>query len=209
MRRAGSPTRSSGSPSDGIAVVTNPSLEVDCLTTDQLKKIWEPGSKVPSLADVDPSLPDTELSLYGPGTDSGTFDYFTEAINGEEGATRKDYQPSEDDNVLVQGVEGDEGGLAYFGHSYAEQNKDKLNIVKVDGGKGCVEPTTETIQSGEYTPLSRPLFMYPSDEGAREARGQGVHGLRARERRLDRRDGADRARPGRRPSTSRRRTLGG
>ena len=152
-----------GIANDGIAVVTNPSLEVDCLTTDELKKIWEPGSKVSSLAEVNPDLPDTELSLYGPGTDSGTFDYFTEAINGEEGATRKDYQPSEDDNVLVQGVEGDEGGLAYFGHSYAEQNQDKLNIVKIDGGKGCVEPTTETIQSGEYTPLSRPLFMYPSD----------------------------------------------
>jgi phosphate transport system substrate-binding protein len=153
-----------GIASDGIAVVTNPALEVDCLTTEQLKKIWEPDSKVSSLADVDPSLPDTELSLYGPGTDSGTFDYFTEAINGEEGATRKDYQPSEDDNVLVQGVEGDEGGLAYFGHSYAEQNKDKLNIVQVDGGDGCVEPTTETIQSGEYKPLSRPLFMYPSED---------------------------------------------
>jgi len=153
-----------GIANDGIAVVTNPALEVDCLTTDQLKQIWEPGSKVSSLADVDSSLPDTELSLYGPGTDSGTFDYFTEAINGEEGATRKDYQPSEDDNVLVQGIEGDEGGLGYFGHSYAEQNQDKLNIVKVDGGGGCVEPTTETIQSGEYKPLSRPLFMYPSEK---------------------------------------------
>ena len=150
--------------SDGIAVVTNPSLEVDCLTTEELKKIWEPKSTVQSLADVNPDLPDTTLSLYGPGTDSGTFDFFTETINGEEGATRKDYQPSEDDNVLVQGVEGDEGGLAYFGHSYAEQNKDKLNIVQVDGGKGCVEPTTETIQSGEYAPLSRPLYMYPSDK---------------------------------------------
>jgi phosphate transport system substrate-binding protein len=150
--------------SDGIAVVTNPSLEVECLTTDQLKEIWEPGSKVSSLADVDSSLPDTELSLYGPGTDSGTCDFFTDVINGEEGATRKDYQPSEDDNVLVQGVEGDEGGLAYFGHSYAEQNKDRLNVVQVDGGPGCVEPTLETIQSGEYKPLSRPLFMYPGEK---------------------------------------------
>jgi phosphate transport system substrate-binding protein len=154
--------------SDGIAVVTNPALEVECLTTDQLKQIWEPDSKVTSLADVDPKLPDTELSLYGPGTDSGTFDFFTEVINGEEGATRKDYQPSEDDNVLVQGVEGDEGGLAYFGHSYAEQNKDRLNIVQVDGGGGCVEPTVETIQSGEYEPLSRPLFMYPRDEALKK-----------------------------------------
>ena len=149
---------------DGIAVVTNPALEVECLTTDQLKQIWESGSKVSRLADVDSSLPDAELSLYGPGTDSGTFEFFTETINGEEGNTRKDYQPSEDDNVLVQGVEGDQGGLAYFGHSYAEQNKDRLNVVQVDGGKGCVEPTTETIQSGDYAPLSRPLFMYPSEK---------------------------------------------
>jgi phosphate transport system substrate-binding protein len=150
--------------SDGIAIVTNPALEVDCLTTDQLKQIWESGSKVGSLADVDSKLPDAELSLYGPGTDSGTFEFFTEEINGEEGNTRKDYQPSEDDNVLVQGVTGDEGGFAYFGHSYAEQNKDSLNIVAVDSGDGCVEPTNETIQSGEYKPLSRPLFMYPSDK---------------------------------------------
>ena len=150
--------------SDGIAVVTNPALGVECLTTEQLKQIWESGSKVGSLTDVDPELPDAQLSLYGPGTDSGTFEFFTEEINGEEGNTRKDYQPSEDDNVLVQGVEGDEGGLAYFGHSYAEQNKDRLNVVSVDGGSGCVEPTTETIQSGEYKPLSRPLFMYPSDK---------------------------------------------
>jgi phosphate transport system substrate-binding protein len=150
--------------SDGIAVVTNPALAVDCLTTDQLKQIWESGSDVSSLADVDPKLPDTKLSLYGPGTDSGTFEFFTEQINGEKGNTRKDYQPSEDDNVLVQGVEGDEGGLAYFGHSYAEQNKDRLNVVKVDGGSGCVEPSVETIQSGKYKPLSRPLFMYPSEK---------------------------------------------
>jgi phosphate transport system substrate-binding protein len=147
---------------DGIAVVTNPDLKVDCLTTAQLKKIWNQGSKVKSLSEVDPKLPDTELKLFGPGTDSGTFDFFTEKINGEEGVSREDYSPSEDDNVLVQGVAGEPGGLGYFGHSYYEQNKDKLNLVKVDGGDGCVEPTTETIQSGEYKPLSRPLFMYPS-----------------------------------------------
>ena len=149
---------------DGIAIVTNPALEVECLTTDQLKEMWQSGSKVKSLSEVDSSLPDAELSLYGPGTDSGTFEFFTETINGEEANSRKDYQPSEDDNVLVQGVEGDDGGLAYFGHSYAEQNKDTLNIVQVDGGGGCVEPTTETIQSGEYKPLARPLFMYPSEK---------------------------------------------
>jgi phosphate transport system substrate-binding protein len=147
---------------DGIAVVTNPELKVDCLTSDQLKKLWNQGSKVKSLNEIDPTLPDTELSLFGPGTDSGTFDFFTDVINGEEGVSREDYQPSEDDNVLVQGVAGEPGGLGYFGHSYYEQNKSKLNLVKVDGGGGCVEPTIETIQSGEYKPLSRPLFMYPS-----------------------------------------------
>ena len=147
---------------DGIAVVTNPALKVDCLTTDQLKQLWNKGSKVKSLSEIDPKLPDTELKLFGPGTDSGTFDFFTGEINGEEGVSRDDYSPSEDDNILVQGVAGESGGLGYFGHSYYEQNKDKLNLVKVDGGGGCVEPTTETIQSGEYKPLSRPLFMYPS-----------------------------------------------
>jgi phosphate transport system substrate-binding protein len=147
---------------DGIAVVANPELKVDCLTVDQLKKLWNQGSKVKSLSEVGSQLPDTELSLFGPGTDSGTFDFFTDVINGEEGVSREDYQPSEDDNVLVQGVSGEPGGLGYFGHSYYEQNQDKLNLVKVDGGDGCVEPTTESIQSGEYKPLSRPLFMYPS-----------------------------------------------
>jgi phosphate transport system substrate-binding protein len=147
---------------DGISVVTNPDLKVDCLTVDQLKKIWNEGSKVKNLKEVDPSLPTAELSLFGPGTDSGTFDFFTDEINGEEGVSRKDYQPSEDDNVLVQGVEGEAGGLGYFGFSYYEQNQDKLNLVGIDGGAGCVTPSSETIQSGEYKPLSRPLFMYPS-----------------------------------------------
>jgi phosphate transport system substrate-binding protein len=149
---------------DGIAVVTNPDLKVDCLTTDQLKKLWNQGSKVKSLSEIDPKLPDTALTLFGPGTDSGTFDFFTDEINGEEGVSREDYQPSEDDNVLVQGVSGEPGGLGYFGHSYYEQNQDKLNLVKVDGGDGCVEPTTETIQTGEYKPLGRPLYMYPSNK---------------------------------------------
>ena len=109
-------------------------------------------------------MPDAEVSLYGPGTDSGTFDYFTDVINGEEDVSRKDYQPSEDDNVLVQGVEGDENGMGYFGFSYYEQNQDQLNLVSVDGGDGCVAPSPDTIQDGSYSPLSRPLFMYPSDE---------------------------------------------
>jgi phosphate transport system substrate-binding protein len=102
------------------------------------------------------------VSLFGPGTDSGTFDFFTDEVNGEEGRTRKDYQPSEDDNVLVQGVAGDRNGLGYFGFSYYEQNQDKLNLIGVDSGGGCVKPSSADIQSGKYKPLSRPLFMYPS-----------------------------------------------
>jgi phosphate transport system substrate-binding protein len=153
---------------DGIAVVTNPDLKVDCLTVDQLKKIWNKGSKVQNLSEVDPSLPDAQLSLFGPGTDSGTFDFFTDVINGEEGVSRDDYQPSEDDNVLVQGVAGEAGGLGYFGFSYYEQNQDKLNLVGVDDGGSCVKPDTETIQSGEYKPLSRPLFMYPSEKALKK-----------------------------------------
>jgi phosphate transport system substrate-binding protein len=148
---------------DGIAIATNKELAVDCLTTDQLKQLWNKGSKVKSLADVDGSLPDTELSLYGPGTDSGTFDFFTDEINGEEGVSREDYEASEDDNQLVTGVSGDEGGFGYFGFSYFEAAADELNLVGVDSGDGnCVKPSVETIQDGSYKPLARPLFMYPS-----------------------------------------------
>jgi phosphate transport system substrate-binding protein len=150
---------------DGIAIATNKELAVDCLTTDQLKQIWNKGSKVASLADVDGSLPDTELSLYGPGTDSGTFDFFTDEINGEEGVSREDYEASEDDNQLVTGVSGDEGGFGYFGFSYFEAAADELNLVGVDSGDGnCVKPSVETIQDGTYKPLARPLFMYPSKQ---------------------------------------------
>jgi phosphate transport system substrate-binding protein len=153
---------------DGIAVASSKDLAVDCLTTDQLKKIWNKGSKVKSLADVDGKLPDTELSLYGPGTDSGTFDFFTDKINGEEGVSREDYEASEDDNQLVTGVAGDKGGLGYFGFSYYEGAQDKLNLVGIDGGGGsCVKPSMQSIQSGEYKPLSRPLFMYPSAKAMR------------------------------------------
>ena len=149
---------------DGISVVTNAELKVPCMTTEQLKELWEQGSKVKSLSEIDPKLPDAQLSLFGPGTDSGTFEFFTEEINGEEGNTRKDYQPSEDDNVLVQGVSGEAGGLGYFGFSYYEQNQDKLGLVDIDAGDGCIKPSSETIADGSYKPLSRPLFMYPSDK---------------------------------------------
>jgi phosphate transport system substrate-binding protein len=150
---------------DGIAVATNKDLAVDCMTVDQLKKLWNKGSKVTKLSEIDPSFPDTELSLYGPGTDSGTFDFFTGEINGEEGVSREDYEASEDDNQLVTGVSGDAGGFGYFGFSYYEGAADKLNLVGVDSGDGnCVKPSKETIQDGSYTPLSRPLFMYPSEK---------------------------------------------
>jgi phosphate transport system substrate-binding protein len=154
---------------DGISVVTNPALSISCLSTDQLKQLWETDevtnySELGDDADSGEAIPDAEVSLYGPGTDSGTFDYFTDVINGEEGVSRKEYQASEDDNVLVQGVSGDQNGLGYFGFSYYEQNQDALNLVSVDDGSGCVAPSTETIQDGSYTPLSRPLFMYPSAE---------------------------------------------
>jgi len=133
-----------------------------CLTVEQLNAIWKPGSKVKSWNQVDPSFPDVSLQLFGPGTDSGTFDYFTGEINGEEGASRTDYSPSEDDNVIVQGVAGERGGLGYFGYTYFEENADTLKALEVDGGGGCVGPGVETAQDGTYAPLSRPLFMYVS-----------------------------------------------
>jgi len=133
-----------------------------CLSVEQLNAIWKPGSKVESWNQVDPSFPDVSLQLFGPGTDSGTFDYFTGEINGEEGASRTDYSPSEDDNVIVQGVAGERGGLGYFGYTYFEENADTLKALEVDGGGGCVGPGVETAQDGTYAPLSRPLFMYVS-----------------------------------------------
>ena len=146
---------------DGIAIVVNKeNTWAKCLTVEQLKKIWEPSSKVDNWNKVDPSFPDQKMTLAGPGTDSGTFDFFTKAINGEEDASRTDYQATEDDNIIVQAVEGDKGGLGYFGLSYFEQNQGNLNDVQLNGGSGCVSPTTETVQDGSYTPLSRPLFIY-------------------------------------------------
>jgi phosphate transport system substrate-binding protein len=146
---------------DGIAVVaSNENDWAKCLTVEQLKKIWDKGSKVSDWSQVDPKFPKEKLSLYGPGTDSGTFDFFTSEINGEEGQSRSDYNATEDDNVTVRGIEGSKGGLGYFGLSYFEQNKDKLKDIQVDGGDGCVTPTSETVQDGTYAPLSRPLFIY-------------------------------------------------
>jgi phosphate binding protein len=148
---------------DGLSVVVNPeNTWAKCLTVAQLKKMWSPESegKVTNWNQVDPSFPDQKLALFGAGTDSGTFDYFTQAINGEEGASRTDYSPSEDDNVTVQGVKGDKGALGYFGLSYVEENKDSVKAVEIDGGDGCVAPSVQTVQDKSYKPLSRPLFIY-------------------------------------------------
>jgi len=146
---------------DALTNVVNSENDwVTCLTVDQLNAIWKPGSTVSNWNQIDPSYPDVPLKLYGAGTDSGTFDYFTEVINGEAGASRSDFSATEDDNVTVQGVSGDKGGLGYFGFSYFEENRDKLKALEVDGGEGCVGPSVATAQDGSYTPLARPLFMY-------------------------------------------------
>ncbi|MGC4939256.1 PstS family phosphate ABC transporter substrate-binding protein [Kribbella sp. DT2] len=151
---------------DALTVVVNKENNwADCLTVAQLKKIWEPGSKVKTWDQVDPKFPKEPLPLYGAGSDSGTFDYFTAEINGKEGKSRTDYNPTEDDNVTVQGVSGAKGALGYFGFSYFEENAAKLKAVKIDGGKGCVEPSVAAAQDGSYTPLARPLFIYPSNKG--------------------------------------------
>jgi phosphate transport system substrate-binding protein len=150
---------------DALTVVVNAENDwVDCLTVDQLKKIWEPDSEIDNWSQVDPSFPDQPLSLAGAGTDSGTFDYFTDAIVGEEGASRSDYTASEDDNVTVKAVQGDKGGMGYFGFSYFEENQDTLKALQIDSGDGCVAPSVESAQSGDYSPLSRPLFIYVKQE---------------------------------------------
>jgi phosphate transport system substrate-binding protein len=150
---------------DGLAVVVNPqNTWARCLTVDQLEKVWAPGSTVSNWRDIDPSFPDERLVLFGAGTDSGTFDYFTEAINGKSGASRTDYNATEDDNVTVNGVSGTRGAMGYLGLSYVEENEGKLKPLQIDGGGGCVTPTTETVQNNTYKPLGRPLFVYPSAE---------------------------------------------
>lgn len=150
---------------DGLTVVVNPNNNfATCLTVDELKKMWEPGSTVNNWNQVNSSFPDRALSLYGPDTDSGTFDYFTEEIVGEAQASRADYSPNANDNILVQGIGGDENSLGYFGFAYYLENQGRLNAVSIDNGNGCVAPTPETIKGGTYTPLSRPLFIYVNTE---------------------------------------------
>jgi phosphate transport system substrate-binding protein len=148
---------------DGLSVVVNrQNTWANCLTVAELKKVWEPGSKVSNWNQIRDSFPNVPLKLFGAGTDSGTFDYFTEAVNGKAKASRSDYLATEDDNIVVQGVEGERGALGYFGFSYYEENKDKLKVVAIDAGKGqgCVTPSVKTVQANRYRPLSRPLFIY-------------------------------------------------
>ena len=148
---------------DGLAVAINPENNfAKCLTVEEVKKIYDKGSKVNNWMQVNPKFEDVDMKLFGAGTDSGTFDYFTEAINGEEGRSRSVYNATEDDNVTVQGVSGAPGGVGYLGLSYVQQNEGKIKAAEIDGGDGCVAPSIETVQDASYKPLSRPLFVYPS-----------------------------------------------
>ena len=147
---------------DGLSVVTNKALAIDCLTVEELKKLWIANSSVKKYGDLKAGLPAKEVKLFGPGSDSGTYDFFLEAVLGKDAKFRTDaaVTTSEDDNVLVSGVQGTDNGLGYFGFAYYAENAEQLNVVGVDGGKGCVKPTEETIRDGSYAPLSRPLFVY-------------------------------------------------
>ena len=147
---------------DGLSVVVNPENDwCECLTVEQLKAIWQPESAISKWSDLNPEWPDEKIELFGPGTDSGTFDYFTEAIVGTAKSSRADYTPSEDDNMLVTGVEGSKYALGYFGYAYYAENKDRLKLLGVDPGDGnCVQPSLETVRANTYKPLSRPLYIY-------------------------------------------------
>jgi phosphate transport system substrate-binding protein len=146
---------------DGLTLVVHPSNDfVQCLTVAEVKRVWEPSSTVKRWSEVRDGFPNQPITLYGAGTNSGTFDYFTEAVMGHVGAIRDDFTASEDDNVLVQGVSGDANALGFFGYAYYAENQDRLKALAVDNGSGCVNPTPETILGGTYTPLSRPLYIY-------------------------------------------------
>jgi phosphate transport system substrate-binding protein len=159
---------------DGLAVITNPkNTWAKTLTVAELKTLWEPGAqnKLTKWSQIRTGFPDKEIHLFGPGVDSGTYDYFTKAVVGEEHKSRGDYTSSEDDNVLVQGVSRDVGGLGFFGLAYYEENKDKLSLVGIDdgndtNGKGPILPTAQTVSDGTYQPLSRPVFIYVSKAAA-------------------------------------------
>ena len=162
---------------DGISVVVQKDSFIDELTTDELKKLWDPESegKVTNWKQVRSSFPDQEIKLFGPGTDSGTFDYFTKKIVGKEQASRGDYTSSEDDNSLVKGVLGQSGSLAYFGYAYYKENKDKLKAVAIKHKDGkAVLPSMETIADGTYKPLSRPIFIYVSKKAAERTEVEAI-----------------------------------
>lgn len=149
---------------DGLSVVVNPANDwCDCLTIAQLHQLWKPGSTIQTWRELESAWPDEKIELYGPDTDSGTFDYFTEVVNGEEGASRTSYSASADDNLLVQGVSGNKFALGYFGYAYYTANEDKLKALGIsaaEDGSACVKPSEQTVESGQYAPLSRPLHLY-------------------------------------------------
>ena len=155
---------------DAIAIVVNQDNPLTSITTEELKMMWAPEADgtITRWNQVNSSWPDLELSMYGPGADSGTFDYFTDQILGEEGASRADYTPSEDDNVLVQGVANDPGAIGYFGLSYYLENQDQIKALAVDDGNGAVVPSAETVNDGTYSPLSRRIFIYVNKQSAME-----------------------------------------
>jgi phosphate transport system substrate-binding protein len=152
---------------DGLAVVVHPETDwVDCMTFEELNAIYAPGSKVQTWQDVNPDWPAEPIKIFGPDPDSGTYDYFAEEVadpDADEPATRDDMTQSADDNVLVQGVQGEAGSIGYFGFAYYAENQQGLKVVEVDGGSGCVEPSAETVKSNDY-PLSRPLYFYVAND---------------------------------------------
>ena len=157
---------------DGVTVMVHPDNNfVECITIEELNTVWRPEAEreITRWNQVRPDWPDGTMRLYGPGVDSGTFDYFTQVVNGQSQSSRGDYTASEDDNVLVQGISGDKNSLGFFGYAYFSENTHRLKPVSVDGGGGCVEPTVETINDGAYSPLSRPLFVYVTKAAAGEA----------------------------------------
>ncbi len=157
---------------DALTVVVNPSNPLTEISVADLKKIWQPEAqgRVTNWKQVNPSFPDLKLGLYAPGTASGTFDYFTEAVNGKSKAQRTDVTPSEDDNVLVQGVLADPGGIAYFGLAYYTENQGKIKALAINNGKGAVMPSKEAVERAQYVPLSRPIFVYVNATAAKNAR---------------------------------------
>lgn len=149
---------------DALTVLVNKDNPIDCLSVEQLAQVWGPDSTLANWNEIDGIDQDLPLSLYGPGIDSGTFDYFTEAINGEAQVQRSDYNNiGENDNTGITGVEGDAGGMFYVGYSYYEENQDRVKALEIDGGAGCTAPSMETVLDGSYAPLGRQLYIYPSD----------------------------------------------